>query len=511
MKSITENRITHKIIAVAILENTSPLLMGKGKGDEADKVIMLDEKENPYIPASAFVGAIRSHFINEFDIPVHSSTGGSWNDDYFRYWGGSYTVKENGKEIEKSSQSHLAIDNLYLIEGIPQNISIRDGVEIDYITNIVKEKDKNGKKSGGKYDYQLLEPGAKFKLHLELTIRKGFNESIQKQLLNYIISGLEHDKFRFGAHTSFGFGKVETSKLKVYDYNFGEDGNMDVFNNWKKYLEADKNTFDFAGENDICKSLPEFKSELLKPENSFSIKADFKIKSSLITGGVGPSDSNSDKTNLHSYRNSESVPVRSELVPVLSGKSIKGALRSRAGKIVNTIGGTPEKIVDPLFGFVYKKGKVDEKKNNAQKSRLLIEEVVMKNAGKPIMQDRVKIDRFRGGASDGAKFDSEPLWRNANETFQIKLSIKNYKKEEAGLMLHLLKDLWTSDLAIGGEKNVGRGVLEGVKADISFENTFICIEKSEAILKITGKEKDKDKELDAIKKLEEFASAFNKI
>ncbi|MCL0081501.1 hypothetical protein M1N64_04660, partial [Peptococcaceae bacterium] len=36
----------------------------------------------------------------------------------------------------------------------------------------------------------------------------------------------------------------------------------------------------------------------------------------------------------------------------------------------------------------------------------------------------------------------------------------------AGLLLLILKDLWTADLPIGGEKSIGRGVLEGIKAKI---------------------------------------------
>ncbi len=35
-------------------------------------------------------------------------------------------------------------------------------------------------------------------------------------------------------------------------------------------------------------------------------------------------------------------------------------------------------------------------------------------------------------------------------------------------MLLVLKDLWTGDLAIGGEKNIGRGVFKGSSVIISF-------------------------------------------
>ncbi|MGQ9815302.1 MAG: hypothetical protein ACUVR3_09155, partial [Candidatus Roseilinea sp.] len=41
------------------------------------------------------------------------------------------------------------------------------------------------------------------------------------------------------------------------------------------------------------------------------------------------------------------------------------------------------------------------------------------------------------------------------------------KQSEIGLLLLLLKDLWTGDLPLGGESSVGRGRLKGVQAVIS--------------------------------------------
>ena len=41
---------------------------------------------------------------------------------------------------------------------------------------------------------------------------------------------------------------------------------------------------------------------------------------------------------------------------------------------------------------------------------------------------------------------------------------------EAGLALFLLKDLCTGNIAIGGEKSIGRGTLKGEKATIRFAN-----------------------------------------
>jgi hypothetical protein len=50
---------------------------------------------------------------------------------------------------------------------------------------------------------------------------------------------------------------------------------------------------------------------------------------------------------------------------------------------------------------------------------------------------------------------------------------------EVGLMLLLLKDLWTGDLPLGGESSVGRGRLQGVSATITLDDNVWVIEAAE--------------------------------
>jgi len=78
----------------------------------------------------------------------------------------------------------------------------------------------------------------------------------------------------------------------------------------------------------------------------------------------------------------------------------------------------------------------------------------------------------------GGLFDSLPLWKSGTEDqemVQIKLTIEEYQPWEAGLLLLVLKDLWNGDLAIGGERSIGRGTLQGIKAVISFEGREIIL------------------------------------
>ena len=141
---------------------------------------------------------------------------------------------------------------------------------------------------------------------------------------------------------------------------------------------------------------------------------------------------------------------------------------SQDDELVRTFGWAPE-------------GKVMKEKRKVVLLRKHIE-----NAGKET-QFRTKVDRFTGGVIKTGLFDSTPIWsgeNNAHVTINIK--IDDCKDWEAGLMLLLLKDLWASDLPLGGEKNIGRGLLKGETVKICFNGNDYIINEDKNLLTIDG-------------------------
>lgn len=131
----------------------------------------------------------------------------------------------------------------------------------------------------------------------------------------------------------------------------------------------------------------------------------------------------------------------------------------------------------------------EDKKKDKIKSRVIVEETEIEKPIAAELQHRIKIDRFTGGTIKTALFDSMPLWSNGNDkAVEIKMTINDYQEWEAGLLLLILKDLWNEDLPIGGEKNVGRGILKGWKAEIRWDG--------KKVTKVTIKEKEKENGLD---------------
>lgn len=186
----------------------------------------------------------------------------------------------------------------------------------------------------------------------------------------------------------------------------------------------------------------------------FFLEATFKLASPLlIRSGQDSTGCAPDVVHLRSHRDGE-------LKPVLSGTSLAGVLRHRAERIVNTLD-KPDKILNDVFGIVEKNSK------QAKASRLVVHESVIKKTA-DLVQTRIAIDRFTGGAYHGALFDEQPIFGSDKTIVTVELELRNPKDYEIGLLLLLLKDLWTSDLPVGGESSIGRGRLQGKDATLTW-------------------------------------------
>lgn len=413
------HKLIGKIVFKAQIENTSPLLIANGNGEILDFEVIKDVNGYPFIPASGMAGMFRKSFEKiVFDDNLRKQ---------FNYFWGS------GKNENTISQSHIIIDDLK-----PSGFVIveRDGVAIDSVSNLAIDKSK--------FDYEIVEPGAKFLLQIEITLRKGFDKNTFLQFLKYIINIGESEGYQQGAFKSSGFGILKLEKPEIYVFDFPLHSNK-----WLAYIIEGK----------LNKGLLEHMDKIVdlkfEEPNSLFISGKFEIHNSLIIRSEldeikSGKDNSPDKTHLKNSKN----------IPIISGKSIKGAIRHRAIKIVNTINNKNNKnLVNELFGFV------DPKSKNAMPSRLKSFEVELNGVDAIQIQPRIKIDRFTGGTVEHALIQTQPIWHNS-EKFTLKFEIANCKLKDAALLLLVMRDLMTGDLAIGGEKAIGRGTLKG--KDLNF-------------------------------------------
>ena len=118
-------------------------------------------------------------------------------------------------------------------------------------------------------------------------------------------------------------------------------------------------------------------------------------------------------------------------------------------------------------------------------SRALIRERVIEGRN-DLVQSRIRIDPFTGGTYPGALFEQQPLIGGDAARVSISFEVRNPTDAYLGLLLHILKDLWTGDLPLGGEASVGRGRLNGRKATLYWGGEKWVIEANGDGLKITG-------------------------
>jgi len=114
---------------------------------------------------------------------------------------------------------------------------------------------------------------------------------------------------------------------------------------------------------------------------------------------------------------------------------------------------------------IYKKEELEPKK----KSRLIVKECVIENAqNSEYVQSRVAIDRFTGGAAENKLFSEQAVFKAPGQKVCIELLVKKPTDDDFDLLLNLLRDLWHGDLPIGSGASIGRGLLQGLWAEVRY-------------------------------------------
>ncbi|XCN71687.1 MAG: TIGR03986 family CRISPR-associated RAMP protein [Candidatus Electrothrix aestuarii] len=153
--------------------------------------------------------------------------------------------------------------------------------------------------------------------------------------------------------------------------------------------------------------------------------------------------------------------------PILPAKSVRGALRSQAEKIIRSLGGSccdPARPCSPVYS------KTDVQRlcsacrlfgNTGWQSRVKISEIVFQDSqlspeGNLLhKQDFVAIDRFHGGSRDTAKFDATSFQQPA---FTVILELDPDLDEAAkGLLALTLRDFEEGDISLGLGRSKGYG------------------------------------------------------
>ena len=421
-------KVTGRLVLEVQMENISPLLISSGnEGEWCDIEVLKDAFEGIFISGSTLAGVFRHLFkqLGESD----ESFGG------------------------QKYQSALMFSDAACLNAEPC-ISIRDGVSIEIKTATAEDKKK--------FDYEMVEPGEQFKFNINVQLMENKDwpsaEKVKKAF-RICAALIDAGLALFGRMTTKGFGRMKliSARSVALDYQNKEHIISWLSGNFQHLMQ----------ELEIKDTVE--KLTLAAEKQNFVIDAWLDIANSLIVRGYpGPMEA-TDAVNI-SYRKEKDGKKQW----VLPGTSIKGALRHRAVKIINTLSETVDRGQSAIENLM---GHTDDNSKTKSKSRLTVEEQVIEDVAAEL-QRRIRVDRFTGGVIEGALFDSTPLWPlmgKEGPLVHIKMTAHDICDWEKGLLMLLLKDLWTEDLALGGEKNIGRGILKGVRATVNDGGLLLTI------------------------------------
>ncbi len=420
----SQRQIIERIIVRGNLILETPACLSNGDADGPTDMMLLRDSITPnaLLTGASLAGALRN-YLHEYVKGYEQKP--DKDSLVTKLFGGI-------RQDEEGDQSSLLVNDS-VSSGIPR-VELRDGVKIDGETGTAVDK--------AKYDLEVLAAGTEFPLEFELLIDEDSDREGLLQSFCIVLQALENAEIGIGMKKSRGLGRCRVKQWFVWRFNLRQPEDM------RAWLMLDRQ----------CSSKPYDRSAHITtifPDQTttdrrsrFQIKATFRLLGSVIIRA------GQEETG----RAPDAVHLKSGDTPILSGTSITGVLRHRADRILATIS-NPACSVEELFG------KVNEGYKQSKASRLIVEETVIENVNE-LIQNRIAIDRFTGGVYQGALFDERPIFATDETRLSLILKIKKPEKGEIGLLLLLLKDLWTGDLPIGGESSIGRGRLQGVEAQM---------------------------------------------
>lgn len=464
--------LNYRFLARIVIEAETPLSVKSGeKSVTTDALVITDVNGLPYIPGSSIAGVIRHTWKerHEADDSENNLFGFQKGENGF----GSRLIFSEARILNSKGE---VMDGLLSPEAISgdkllnhyKELPIRQHVRINHLGTA---------EDNGKFDEQIVFAGTRFCFEIEM-LGNDNEESTFKDLLNI----LYHSSFRLGSGTRSGFGKIKVITIQY----------AGLPKNDKKYLEKSSNL-------EECKNWYEESITGAEEQAGWTKYKLTLLPDNFFLFGSGFGDEDADMTPVTEMKVSwkENLAEVKEHAYLLPASSIKGAIAHRVayhynrltgifaddfifdgknkdGKTVSDYVGCKNDAVRLLFGSA---GENNEEKlcGNVIFSDLHIER---QNVCKKIL-NHVAIDRFTGGAIDGALFSEKTVYGKNITPFTLEVCVNQanmekrvktlYKEEKYDDILNnaiealkaTFKDLCNGLLPLGGGVNRGNGMFHG--------------------------------------------------
>lgn len=438
---------THRYIARIVLEAETGLFVGSGEASLLkDALVQKDIHGLPMIQGTSLTGVLR-HALEDND----KSNKELWNDVFgFQK---TKSVEGLGSRLKISSAYMLVNENAVaegLTANIPENI-------LGKYTNLpsrqhVRINDRGVAENNGLFDNEIVYKGTRFIFELELKGTKDDNKH-----WDAILANLSSPLFRIGQGTRNGYGQLNIYSLeqRVYDLTIPSD--FEAYLNFEPSFNHKNEGFTSKERKSDNPTLTEYKL-ILTPDSFFIFSEGF---------GDNEADNKPVIEEIAIYRNGTIEFEEQTLIPA---SSIKGALSHRTAFHYNKIEkqfidenkgtkGKSNKAVKVLFGY-------EAEGKEGQRGKVIINDFYYSKeevCSKEKIFNHVAIDRFTGGALDGALFSEKVSYFNKKETsFEFTVYL-DYDKEDTikEAFEETLKDVCKGLLPLGGMTTKGHGIFTG--------------------------------------------------
>lgn len=364
----------------------------------------------------------------------------------------------------------------------PEQTHIRDGVGIDRTTGAA------ARAASAKFDFETIPVETMFAIVLELEDA----DEVDKYLLSLALYEWQEGRLRFGGNKSRGTGALALKDVHHTSFDLNDRAGLMAFlrrnskqNNPTPYTITPPDRAYHGSYSPVPSSV----------QSWLTIDFDLQAQGFFLT-------------NDTTQATAEGYDHKSLLF--LPGAGLRGAIRSQAERIARTLVNlrvdneadflkycpAPNPFVtrgDKQNGIESSAARIRQGQGDLRKdqqiplredataydlseqlfgsvdwgSRLAVEDAPL--SGEPNWKklDFVAIDRFTGGAADGAKFDAYALWK---PRFRCRLHLEAPQGWEIGWLLYVLKDLMDGRVPVGfgAAKGFGNVRLENLKLTLGY-------------------------------------------
>ena len=400
-------------IAHIIIEAQTPLKVGSNASDFLqDSPVQKDFNGLPMILGTSLAGVLRKEFTEQKATELFGKEDGSKV-----IFSNALLLDENTKVQEELLLKKSPFLSIF------DNLPIREHAVIS---------DKGVAEN--KFDEEVVYKGTQFKFSIELI--EDDSKSFEA-LLEYLLL----PSLRLGGGSSKGFGKFKV--LSVESKKFDMQSYLAYSSSLNYPLGGEKRTLNTTENENYTKYTLK-----ITPEDFFMF-------------GSGFGDSDADMTPVYEkIVDYESAKLSDEMI-LIPASSIKGALSHRTTFHYNTLVGNTIEAKNGVTAVaeIFGKAKNSKKEIVGSKGKVIFSDC-FKTPKDTKVFDHVAIDRFTGGAINGALFQEKTIADDREYEIEILLE-KVVDGDFREAFESAISDITTGMLSLGGATTKGHGIFTG--------------------------------------------------